>query len=72
MARELIKAVQPVLADLRSLRAQAYVILAWGHLRASRVPNIEVLEQLAWSAAKRLVECYERSTRPNGNGSNRA
>ena len=32
LARELIDAVLPALADLRSLRAQAYVILAWGHL----------------------------------------
>ena len=32
LARELIDAVLPTLADLRSLRAQAYVILAWGHL----------------------------------------
>ena len=32
LARELIEAVLPTLADLRSLRAQAYVILAWGHL----------------------------------------
>ncbi len=32
LARELIDAVTPALADLRSLRAQAYVILAWGHL----------------------------------------
>ena len=32
LARELIEAVLPALADLRSLRAQAYVILAWGHL----------------------------------------
>ena len=30
LARELIEAVLPSLADLRSLRAQAYVILAWG------------------------------------------
>lgn len=65
LARELIKTVLPVLADLRSLRAQAYVILAWGHLRSRGVPNIEPLEQLAWTAAKRLAEYYERSTRPS-------
>jgi hypothetical protein len=64
LARELIRAVQPVLAELRSLRAEAYVILAWGHLRSRGVSNIDALERLAWSAAKRLVECYERSTRP--------
>ena len=32
VARELIEGVLPTLADLRSLRAQAYVILAYGHL----------------------------------------
>src|SRR6059058_1946115 len=32
LARELIDGVMPILADLRSIRAQAYVILAWGHL----------------------------------------
>ncbi len=32
LAWELIESVLPALADLRSLRAQAYVILAWGHL----------------------------------------
>src|SRR5258708_14866290 len=32
LARELIHMVLPTLADLRNLRAQAYVILAWVHL----------------------------------------
>src|SRR5947209_11890801 len=32
MARELIETLLPTLADLRSIRAQAYIILAWGHL----------------------------------------
>ena len=36
VARELIEAVLPTLADLRSLRAQAYVILAWGQLQNGR------------------------------------
>src|SRR5204862_4333168 len=31
LARELIDAVHPALAELRSLRAQAYVIQAWAH-----------------------------------------
>lgn len=64
LARELIEAVRPTLADLRSLRAQAYVILAWGHLWAAGVKDLEPLESIAWSAAKRLVECYQRSLRP--------
>lgn len=63
LARELIEAVLPALAELRSLRAQAYVILAWGHLRSNGVQDMELLELLAWSAAQRLVECYQRSVR---------
>jgi hypothetical protein len=65
MARELIAAVLPALADLRSLRAQAYVILAWGHLSAQGVKNIEPVTDVARSAARRLVECYHRSMRPD-------
>ena len=65
LARELIDAVLPTLADLRSLRAQAYVILAWGHLWSAEVEDIEPLENVAWSAAQRLVECYHRAVRPD-------
>jgi len=65
LARELIDAVTPALADLRSLRAQAYVILAWGHLRASGVKDIAEVENVAWSATRRLVDCYNRSLRPD-------
>jgi hypothetical protein len=65
LARELIDTVLPALADLRSLRAQAYVILAWGHLWTSDVEDIEPVENVAWSAAQRLVECYHRSVRPD-------
>ena len=60
-ARELIEAVLPALADLRSLRAQAYVVLAWGHLWKAGVKDVESLENVAWSAAERLVECYNRN-----------
>lgn len=67
LARELIDAVTPALADLRSLRAQAYVILAWGHLSTSRVKGLEPVENVAWSSAQRLVECYHRSRRPDWN-----
>lgn len=67
LARELIDAVSPELAELRSLRAQAYLILAWGHLWKAGVKGIEPLEQLAWAAAERLMECYHRSTRPEWN-----
>ncbi|MCL4855542.1 MAG: hypothetical protein KJZ78_29610, partial [Bryobacteraceae bacterium] len=64
LARELIDSVLPTLADLRSLRAQAYVVLAYGHLWSSGVESIEPLEAVAWSAARRLAECYSRALRP--------
>jgi hypothetical protein len=63
VARELIDTVLPTLADLRSLRAQAYVILAWSHLWSAGVKDIEPLENIAWSAARRLVECYQHASR---------
>jgi hypothetical protein len=53
-----------MLAELRSLRAQAYVILGSGHLWAENVPNLEKVESVAWLAAQHLVECYQRSKRP--------
>ncbi len=65
LARDLIDAVTPALADLRSLRAQAYVILAWVHLSVSGVKDMEAIEIVARSAAQRLVECYHRSRRPD-------
>jgi hypothetical protein len=65
LARELIDTALPTLADLRSLRAQAYVILAWGHLWSVGVEDIEPLETVAWSAAQRLAECYGRALRPD-------
>lgn len=65
LARDLIEELLPTLADLRSIRAQAYVILAWGHLWAAGVKNVEPLENVAWSAAQRLVDCYQRSLRPD-------
>jgi hypothetical protein len=65
LARELLDAVLPTLAELRSLRAQAYVIQAWAHLSRSGVENIGPLESVARQAADRLVECYHRSQRPD-------
>jgi hypothetical protein len=65
LARELLEDVLPTLADLRSLRAQAYVILAWGHLWTAGVKDVEPLETVAWFAAQRLVECYHRALRPD-------
>ena len=65
LARELLESVLPSLADLRSLRAQGYIILAWGHLSSAGVNDLEPLEGVAWSAAERLAEAYERARRPN-------
>jgi hypothetical protein len=65
LARELIDSVLPALTDLRSLRAQAYTILAYGHLATSGTHDTDEFEQLALSAANRLVECFRRSERPN-------
>ena len=59
------RTVLPALAELRSLRAQAYVILAWGHLRRADVQRHRTTRTVAWSAAQRLVECYQRSERPD-------
>ncbi len=63
LARELIDTILPTLADLRSLRAQSYVILAYGHLWTAGIEVIEPLETVAWSAARRLAECYARAVR---------
>lgn len=65
LGRELIDAVLPTLADLRSLRAQAYVVLAWGELRNAGGGGLEPFEDVARLAARRLVECYQRSRRPD-------
>ena len=63
LARELIEGVVPALADLRSLRSQAYVLQAWSQLWTAGVKDIEPLEAVAWFAARRLVECYQRALR---------
>jgi hypothetical protein len=67
LARELISSALPTLAGLRSLRAQAYVVLACGRLWEAKVPDIEKVEELALAAAQNLVECYQRSRRPGWN-----
>jgi hypothetical protein len=65
LARELLHAVLPTLAELRSLRAQAYVIQAWAHLWRASATDIDPLESVARLAADRLVECFYRSRRPD-------
>lgn len=67
LARELIEAVVPTLAELKSLRAQAYVILAYGHLWSAAETRIAPLESVARLAAENLLDCYERSSRPDWN-----
>ena len=64
LARELIAALVPTLIDMRSPRAQAYVVLAWDHLRRSDVADAAALENIAWCAARQLVECFERCRSP--------
>ena len=64
VAWELIKTVLPVLAELRSLRAQAYVIMAWSHLWKADVRQAGLLESVAHRAALRLTDAYARSHRP--------
>jgi hypothetical protein len=65
LAREMIEGVFPTLIDLRSLRAQAYVILASAHLWTAGVREVELLENVAWFAARRLIESYRRICRPD-------
>jgi hypothetical protein len=64
LARELINTALPTLAELRSLRAQAYVILACGRLWEEGVQDVEGLERVSRLAAQHLAECYQRSRRP--------
>jgi hypothetical protein len=65
LAHELIDSVLPTLADLRSLRAQAYVVLAWGEMCDAGVVDVKAFENVALLAARRLLECFERSCRPD-------
>lgn len=64
LARELIDGVLPTLVDLRSLRGQAYVVLAWGQLWSANVADTGPLADVAWSAAQHLTDCYARALRP--------
>jgi hypothetical protein len=65
LARELLDAVLPAIAELRSLRAQAYVIQAAARLWRAGAGELGSLENVARLAADRLVECYHRSQRPD-------
>lgn len=65
LARELIESVLSSLANLRSLRAQAYVVLAWGHLVSECVEELEPMEHVAWLAARRILENLQHARRPD-------
>ncbi len=65
LARELIHSTLPVLTELRSLRAQAYLIQAWAMLQRGEVEPIGSLDHIARRAVERLVECFQRSQRPD-------
>ena len=64
LARELIVALAPTLVEVRSPRAQAYIVLAWEHLCRADVADASALENIAWCAARQLVECFDRCRSP--------
>ena len=63
LARELLNSSLPAMKELRSLRAQAYVIQAFAILSQAKVPDTSPFEHVARLAANRLIECYDRSHR---------
>lgn len=60
LARELLKGALPTLAELRGVRAQAYVVQAWVHLWRSGVSDMLRLEGIARLAADSLVASFHR------------
>lgn len=65
LARELLDGALPTMTNLRSLRAQAYVIQAYALLKRRDVADIVPMENVARLSADRLVECYARSQQPD-------
>lgn len=65
LARELIENVLPTLAEQKSLRAAAYVVLAWERLRSAGITGMEPFEHVAFLAAQELWESYRRSAKPD-------
>jgi hypothetical protein len=63
LARELLDSALPSMTELKSVRAQAYVIQTWATLWRGRVKDIGPMEHVARLAANRLVECYHRCQR---------
>ena len=71
LARELIEDIVPALAELRSLRAQAYVIMAWGHLMeksGERHRTTRACRMVGGAAIDRVLRAFECAL--TGNGSN--
>ena len=63
VARELLETSLPAMKELRSLRAQAYLVQAWAILNRANVEGVERFEVIAKSAAIRLADCFRRSQR---------
>lgn len=58
VAKELLKNSLPAMKELRSLRAQAYLIQAWSVLRSAEVTDLDQLVSIAKSSAVRIADCY--------------
>lgn len=63
VARELLDDSLCAMKELRSLRAQAYLVQAWAILNRANVEGVERVEVIAKSAAIRLADCFRRSQR---------
>lgn len=65
LAQELMNNAAPVLCDLTSLRAHAYVIQAWSLLQRANISGIGELESIARRAVDHLVNAWEASRHPD-------
>ncbi len=61
VAFELLSDAMGAAKELRSLRAQAYLVQAWNVLAKTNLERLGTLEGIAKTAADRLVECFDRS-----------
>ena len=58
LSRELIDRAIPLLANLTSLRAHAYVVQAWAMLWRAKITNFNALETVARHSVGRLVDAW--------------
>ncbi len=65
LARELIDRAIPVLANLTSLRAHAYVVQAWASLSRAGVAGVGSLENVARHSVDQLADAWSHSHRLN-------